>query len=200
MKTSRSRSGRFPIAVVIVSVTLLSACTSPTAKAPIRKGSLTSYHNLEQLDESTWRYINRDRLGSYNRFIVQPVKIVATAYEDRPISEEARRATSEYMREAVVKAISDRYPVVTSASVDTAEIVIYITEAYKSGVQLGLTVEGEIRDSYSGVQVASVVKSELGDRYLGEWWNDTSARQIMDAWAARIREVLDQAHARTGSQ
>jgi hypothetical protein len=194
MKTSRFQSVPLPIALLITSVALLSACTSPTAKAPVRTGSLTTYHNLEQVDESTWRYINRDRLGSYNKFIVQPVKIVAADYEGRPISEEARRAASEYMREAVVKAISDRYPVVTSASLDTAEVVIYITESYKSGVQLGLTVEGEIRDSYSGVQVASVVKSELGDRYLGQWWNDTSARQIMDEWAARIRQVLDEAH------
>lgn len=179
---------------VLGSAVVLSACTSPSAKAPIRQGALSTYHNLEQVDESTWRYVDRARLGSYDKFIVQPVKIVASTYQGRPISDEARRTASDYVREAVVKAISDRYPVVSSASVDTAEIVIYVTEAYKSGVQLGLTIEGEIRDSYSGVQVASVVKSELGERYLGEWWNDTSARQIMDTWATRLRQVLDETH------
>jgi hypothetical protein len=40
-----------------------------------------------------------------------------------------------------------------------------------------------------------VVKSALGEAYLGEWWNKVSAREIMDGWAARLRQTVDEAHA-----
>lgn len=177
---------------LLIGLALLSACSSPTSKAPIRQGALSTYHNLEQVDETTWRYLNRPRLATYQKFIVQPVKVLVRDLEGRTIRDESRRAASEYMRQAVEKALGDRYPLVTSASTDTAEIVITLSEAFKRGTHLGLSVEGEIRDSYSGVQVAAVVKSALGPSYVGEWWNQVSAKQVMDAWAAQLRKTLDE--------
>lgn len=174
---------------------LLPGCSTPAPHAPVRAGTLSTYHNLEKVDDSTSRYVNTQRLASYNRFIVHPVKVVVTRFQGEAISDEARRAASDHFRQAVVHALADRYPVVTEASVDTAELRITVSDAYKEGIQLGLSVEGEILDSYSGVQVAAVVKSALGAAYAGEWWNKVSAREIMDAWAARLRQVLDEAHA-----
>jgi hypothetical protein len=92
---------------------------------------LTTYHNLEKVDASTSRYVNTQRLSSYNKFIVHPVKVVATALDGRPIEDESRRLASEHFRQAVVSALADRYPVVHEASADTAEIRITVSEAYR---------------------------------------------------------------------
>jgi hypothetical protein len=46
----------------------------------------------------------------------------------------------------------------------------------------------------SAVQVVAVVRTELGKDYLGRWWDGHSARELMDAWAQRFRQGVDQAH------
>jgi len=107
-----------------------------------------------------------------------------------------KQKVADYLREAVTKALSDRYPIVTSGGLDVAEIRVAVTEAYKTGNRLGLTVEGEINDSYSTFQAAAVMRTELGEAYLGDWWDGPSAKQIIDAWASRLREVIDIAHSR----
>jgi hypothetical protein len=40
------------------------------------------------------------------------------------------------------------------------------------------------------------MRTEVGEAYVGDWWDGPSAKQIIDAWSARMREAIDLAHKR----
>jgi hypothetical protein len=172
---------------------LLAGCASRTF-TPMQSGFLSRYHHMEKVDDTTWRYINTNRLAIYNKFQISEAKTMVTAYDGKPLSPAAQQKVADYLREAVTKALSDRYPIVTNGGVDVAEIRVAVTDAYKTGNRLSLTVEGEIMDSYSTFQAAAVMRNDLGEAHLGDWWDGPSAKQIMDAWATRLRQVIDIAH------
>lgn len=178
-----------------VGLMLVAGCARHTF-APTRSGFLSHYQHMAKVDDTTWRYINTNRLAIYNKFQITAAKVMVAEYDGRPVSPEGQQKATDYLRAAVSKALSDRYPIVASGGADVAEIRVAITEAYKTGNRLGLTVEGEIIDSFSTVQVAAVMRTELGEIHVGDWWDGPSAKQIMDAWAARLRQAIDIAHGR----
>ena len=162
---------------------------------PVRSGFLTTYRDMEQRDASTWRYLDpNNRMANYSRFVINPVKIMVSEFEGRPVLPEAARAAQEYMRSAMVEAISPRYPVVSAAGVTVGEIRAAITEAFRAGGHVGMALEVELVDSYSGKPIGSAVTAELNRKWSGEEWDDTAIKEIMDDWAARIRLAIDNAH------
>ncbi len=169
---------------------LVTGC-SGTARAPKKSGFLSFYHHLEKVDDTTWRSVTPGRLSLYSKFHITAANCVVTEFDGKPLPPEAQRKVAEYLRESVTKALGDRYPIVTSPGADVGDIRVAITQAYKTGDQLGLTVEGEIVDSYSGYQAAAVMRTELGKLYLGSWWDGPSAKGIIDAWTARLRKAID---------
>jgi len=160
----------------LVAGLVLMGCKTEQAPPP-RSGFLSSYTQMEKVDETTWRWIDpNNRLASYNKFILHPVTVQAEVYEGEKISPETRERVSNYLHEAIVNALADRYPIVSTPSTDTGEIRVGITDATKTGLKLNLCVEGEIQDSYSAVQVASVVASRMGKAHLGSWWDRRTLR------------------------
>lgn len=178
-----------------VCIGLLSGCAGHKA-APVQTGFLTQYHHLAPVDATTSRYVDAQRLGTYNKFKLASVKVLVKDYNGQPITAEQQKAMVDHIRASITSALQDKYPVVETSSTDTAEIRIAITDAYKSGDQLGISVEGEIQDSYSGVQVAAVVRTDLGNIYVGTWWDKTSAKEIVNGWSQRLRQAIDSAHGR----
>jgi hypothetical protein len=174
----------------IASLALLTGCAH-TPNAPTKSGFLYSYAQLKPVDPYTMRYIDAQRLPIYKKFIINPVKIMVTEFDGKPLTAEQRQKASEVVRQSLEKALSDKYPVVTAPGVDVGDIRIAITQAYKKGLQVGFTLEGEIDDSYSAFQAAAVTRSEIGDAYLGSWWDGPSFRMMVEAWAKRVREMLD---------
>jgi hypothetical protein len=166
------------------------------AIAPKQSGFLSHYNKLVKVDDTTWRYINTNRLAIYNKFQITAAKVMVTEFDGKPLSPETQQKVSDYLRESITRAIGGRYPIVPNSGVDVGEIRVAITDAYKSHDQLGLTVEGEIIDSYSTFQVAAVMRTQLGEKYLGSWWDGPSAKQIIDAWSARLGQAIDIAHSR----
>jgi hypothetical protein len=197
MKTNLSKIGITLPAALLASaaLVLVAGCASHTF-APRQSGFLSHYHHMVKVDDMTSRYVDTNRLAIYNKFQITAAKCMVTAYDGKPLSPAAQQKVADYLRDSVTKALSDRYPIVSAGGVDVAEIRVAITDAYKSGNRLGLTVEGEINDSYSTYQAAAVMRTELGDSHLMDWWDGPSAKQIMDAWATRLREVIDIAHGR----
>ena len=180
--------------LIAAGLCVLSACATKTFE-PGRSGYLSHYHHLKKVDATTSRYINVDRLKQYNKFKISSIQILTKAYNGKPITPEQQAKMAAYIRNATVTALGDKYPVVDAPSTDTAELRVAITDVYKTGRQVGITVEGEILDSYSAVQVAAVIRNDLGEVYLGNWWDKTSAREMVDGWAKRLREAIDAAHA-----
>jgi hypothetical protein len=158
-----------------------------------RPSFLSSYNHLQQVDDLNWRYVNPVLLSQCKRFIVDPVKVLVTEFEGKQITEEQRQHTAEFMRQVVIAALSDRYPVVTERGPDVGEIRVALTDAYKTGGKLGLSVQGEILDN-SNTQVAAIMRTELSELYVPDWENKETARQMVGEWAHRLRGILDQAN------
>lgn len=179
----------------IASVCLLTGCASKPYR-PGQSGYLSHYHHMTPVDATTSRYVDSARLTSYNKFKISSVDILTKNYNGQPITPEQQARMANYIRESIITALADKYPIVTAPSTDTAEIRVAITDVYKAGNQVGITLEGEILDSYSAVQVAAVIRNDLGKHYVGDWWDKTSAREMVDGWAKRLRQAIDSAHAR----
>ena len=174
----------------VASVALLAGCKH-SPNAPVQSGFLYSYAKLQKVDEFTWRYMDTTRLPNYKKFMVAPVKITVTEFDGKPVTAEQREKAATFVREALVKSLSEKFPIVTEPGVDVGEVRVAITSAYKKGLQVGFTVEGAIIDSYTTVQAAAVVRSEVGEAYLGSWWDGPSFRLMIEAWAKRVREGIE---------
>ena len=178
--------------IPVVGLLALTACKT-TPQMTSRPDFLSTFSHLQKVDATTWRYVSPVLLGQCNKFIVSPVKVLFTEFEGKPITAEQRQRTSDFVRQAIVKAVSERYPVVSDPGSDVAEIRIAVTEGYRTGGKLGLCVQGEILDN-SNTQVAAVVRTELSELYLPNWENKATARLMVDEWAQRLLKVIDGAH------
>lgn len=195
MKMTLNRlAGGLTAALTLTGLLLLAGCAG-TPLPPKRSGFLYNYSNLKQVDATTWRYVNTNRLALYSKFVIAPVQIKVTEFEGKPVTDEQKTKSAEYVRESLTKALESKgYSVVSGGYGDVGEVRVAITDAYKSGSQIGLTVEGSIVDSASAYQAAAVMKSELADAQLGSWWNGERAREIINRWSERMAEAVVQAH------
>ncbi len=170
----------------------LTACTStPTPEMRNRPGFLSSYDHLRKVDDTTLRYVSLPLLAQCNKFIVSPVKVLFNEYEGKAITAEQRQKTADFVRQAIIQALSPRYPIVTEPGSDVAEIRVAITDVYRTGGKQGVSVEGEIVDN-SNTQVAAVMRTELSELYIPKWEDKPTARQMVQTWAERLRAVIDE--------
>jgi hypothetical protein len=180
--------------IPVAGLLALAACKT-TPQMTNRPDFLSTYNHLEKVDATTWRYVSQPLLANCNKFIVSPVKVLFTEVEGKPITAEQRQRSSDFVRQAVVKGISERYPVVSAPGPGVAEIRIALTESYRTGGKLGLCVQMEILDN-SNTQVAAVVRTELSELYVANWENKSTANQMVEEWAQRLLKVINQAHGR----
>ena len=189
------------IAAVSLVLTMTAACTKQAKKT----GFLSDYSRLDAKDKSL-QYINMKRLGEYSRFMIEPVVVRGT---DVKLDTKTRTDLANYLHNAIVNAIKDRYMIVSQPAADVARVRVAITDIEKSspvlniipqtkltGVGLGgASMEGEVIDSMSNEQIAAVIQSQKGKRLslAGiKKWGD--AKAVMDEWAKRFRKRLDEAH------
>jgi hypothetical protein len=190
IQTCLSCIGAFAVALSF------SGCKTPEAKVPVASGFLTTYRDMEQVDEVTWMRTSPDRrIRRYNSFIIAPVRILVKEFEGEPVRPEGVQEASNYMREALEKALSDRYPVVDDPGADVAELRVAITDAYREKGRVGMALEAEVLDSYSGYPFAAVVTASVDELWYGKKWASVPAKQIMDRWAAGFRNAIDEAKA-----
>lgn len=178
-------------ATAVATTALWCGCkTTPEIRS--RPGTLSSYNHLQQVDDVNWRYVSVG-LDQCTKFIVSPVKILFTEFQGKNITAEQRQRSADFVRQTVAKALSDRYAIVTEPGPDVGEIRLAITDAYRTGGKLGLSVEGEILDN-SNTQVAALMRTELSEYYAPGWEDKATARQMVETWAQRLRQAIDQAH------
>jgi len=181
------------LALIPVAGLLVLAACKTTPQMTVRPDFLSSYDHLRKVDAGNWRYVSPPLLANCNKFMVSPVKVLFNDFEGKPITAEQRQRTSDFVRQTIVKSLSMRYPVVSDPGPDVAEIRIALTEGYRTGGKLGLCVQGEILDN-SNTQVAAVVRTELSELYVPNWENKATAREIVEAWALRLVNLIDEAH------
>lgn len=193
-------------------------CGCATRRAQ-RTGFLSDYSNLKPHSDVSYRYIpSQATIRRYSKFIIDPVVIHfhtgSKAIEERTkgkITEQDITDLKNYMHDAIVDAISDQYGIAYRPGPGVARVRIAVTDLKKANVLMnihpglkllgsglgGASLEAEWIDSQTGEQIAALVESQLGDRLsldgLSEWGD---AKAIMDGWAQRFRQRLDEAHQR----
>jgi len=178
----------------VASLLALEGCKS-TPQMTNRPDFLSSYDHLQKVDNTTWRYVSPPLLANCNKFNVTPVKVLFTEFGGKPITDEERQRSSDFVYQTVSRAISARYPVVADKGPEVGEIRLAVTGAYGTGGKLGLCVEGEILDN-SNTQVAAVLRTEISQYYSPGWEDKATARAMVDEWSKRLVKAIDQAHGR----
>ena len=182
-----------------------------------RTGFLSDYSKLKPYSDVSYRNIpSQATIRRYSKFIIDPIVVHfhtgSKAIEERTkgkIAEQDITDLKNYMHDAIVKAISDRYGIAYRPGPGVARVRIALTDLKKANVLMnihpgskllgsglgGASLEAEWVDSETGEQIAALVESQLGDRLsldgFSEWGD---AKAIMDRWAKRFRQRLDEAH------
>jgi hypothetical protein len=179
-----------PVAALLA----LTACnTTPELKN--RPGFLSTYNHLQQVDPTTWRYVSPVLLGQCNKFFVSPVKVLFNDIDGKPVTAEQRQRSSDFIRQALIQGISQRYPVVMEPGPDVAEVRVALTDAYRKGGKVGLSLEGEILDN-SNTQVGAVMRSEMSELYVANWENRATAKEMVEKWVQRLCQTIDESKRR----
>lgn len=185
-----------PIALLFstsAALCLLAGCASHKFQ-PTRADFLSTYNNLVTIDDTTSRYVNAKRLAMYSEFRITSVQVLVKDYDGQPITAEQQKKIADFVRASLTSALQDKYPVVNAPTGNSADIRIAVTDAYKSGSKMGISIEGEIEDSYSGVQVAAVVRTDLSSSYVGKWGEKAGFRGIVEGWSQNLRQAINSAH------
>ena len=181
-----------------------------------RAGFLSDYSKLQARSDTSLRYMSMRDLSRYSKFIVDPVQAHfhtgSEAIEKRTegkLKEEDLRDLQNYMREAIIKALSNPYEVVSRPGPGVARVRVALTDFKKSEVILnilpagkvsgvglgGATMESEVIDSQTGKQIGALVELQRGSRLsldgLSKWGD---AKGVMDKWAQSLRNRVDEAH------
>lgn len=174
-------------------------------------GFLSDYSHLESVSETTLRYTNpRYDLSDYSKFILDPVVVHFHGEAKKPdISPKELAELRQYMYAAVFNAVLQNYDIVRRPGPGVARIRIALTDIEKSspvmnvvpttklvGVGLGgVSMEAELVDSLTGEQIGAIIESQKGKRLsfkgLSRWGD---AKAVMNGWAKRFKERLDEAH------
>ena len=195
--------------LTLLAIALMVIQCGCSAKLGYHTGFLSDYSMLDRQSDVSYRYIG-PYLGRYSQFIVDPVKIhFHTDSKAGKLSAEDITDMQNYMHAAILSAISDRYSIVYRPGPGVVRVRVALTDLKKSkilqniyptsklmGTGLGgASLEAELVDSRDGTQIGAVVESQLGNRLSLEGlstWGD--AKSVMDGWAKRFRERLDEAH------
>jgi hypothetical protein len=207
---------RNPVSIVfriIIAVLLslgLTAAISCTKRVR-SSGFLTDYSSLELVD-GCMRYIDEEWLGTFSKFIIEPVKVRAyhkQAHGQSMPDKEAMETLINHLHNAMVREIGDRYMIVSQPGPGVARLRVAITDIESSMPVLNLlsrtgltaigagsvTMEAELLDTQSGEQIAAIIEKSTGTRAslssLTDWGD---AKEAMDSWARKFRECLDDAH------
>lgn len=186
-------------------LTMATGCTTPVKKT----GFLSDYSRLEPTKGSL-RYIDMARLSTYSKFIIEPV-IVNLDWKRREFRPDRTtlKSFANYMHNAIVNAIGDRYMIVSQPGPGVAQMRIALTDIETSSPVFnvlphtrlsgeglgGASMEAELLDSQTGEQIGALIEGQKGSRFSFaslEKWGD--AKAVMDDWAKRFRERLDEAH------
>jgi Protein of unknown function (DUF3313) len=191
--------------------TLALASSGCKTAAPAPSGFLSTYSNLQKVDNSTWRYVDAGRLAAYRTFTVAPVRVMVREYWGTTFGPDQQEAIGARFRQKIMSALSSRYEVGGSPGPNTAEVRVAVTQAYRVGNSLAMGVEAEIVDPQTHRQLAAIRGVRVGlpeagfrlgyhnpdaGGYMAAWWNWPSAIQLMDEGAEQIRKLVDEAHRR----
>jgi hypothetical protein len=220
------KSAAVSMAVALILMTA-SGCSKEQTAGKVKKipantefsGFLKTYANLKPIpgmEGEALGYANTDaqkNLHKYIACVIDPVEIyLATNADDAKYSDSTRAAATEYFRAALVKAVSEAYPVVDQPGPLVLRLRAAIVGPVAASDQAadkekGLTnmvnigkvrVELELVDSVTGEEIAALVDKEslgqgveIGATNLTREEKWATARGAFDGWAERVHMFLN---------
>ena len=173
-------------------------------------GFLSDYSRLSSVSDSMLSYVAPTEDFHFTKFIIDPVEVhFHSGAKATGMDLEKLNDLAQYMHTAMYNAIREHYTVVRQIGPDVARIRLALTDIDKSspalnvipqsklmGVGLGgAKMEGEVLHSITGRQLAAVVQSQKGSRLsLSGLTKYGDAKAVMDDWAERLVEKLDEAN------
>lgn len=201
----------FRCAALIGGLALCLSICAGCQSTPKPVGFLSDYSRLTA-EGSNLRYVDKERLAGYSKFLVDPVKIhFHEGAKGRDTDSATLQRLKTALHAAIVENLSSPYSVVSQPGPGVARIRLAITDVNKdtpalnilpqtrlTGVGLGgASMEGELVDSQSGDQIAAVIQSQKGSALsLDGYKKWSSAESVLKAWAKQFRRRLDEAKSR----
>jgi hypothetical protein len=204
------KTGRLLLSGTAVLTALVwGGCKTPPPKP---SGYLSDYSHLQQVNDSTWQYLDKSKLAAYSAFTIAPTKVMVKEYWGTTFTADQQEKLAAVFRQKVTDRLSVHYKVVGTPGPNTAELRAAITQAYRVGNSLALGVEAEVVDPQSRQQLAAIRGVRVGPPEAGfrmglrnptgvggditeAWWNLPSAVTLMDQWADQIRNMVEEARA-----
>jgi len=167
-------------------------------------GFLSDYSNVRKVARKRYCY-QAPTLGRYQRFIIDPVEV--RPYGKSKLTDAESRELAAYLRNAVLHALAGGYEVVPGPGPQVARLRIAITDVRASKWYLNLhpgmkltragageaAIEAEIVDSLTGEQLLALIESQKGNPLeLDMFSKFDDAKDVMRAWAKRLRKRLDE--------
>jgi hypothetical protein len=205
------KTGKLLLSTMVVCAAVLwSGCKTA---APKPSGFLSDYSHLQQVNDSTWQYLDKSRLAGYSAFTIAPVKVMVKEYWGTTFSADQQEKLGAIFRQKITDRLSVHSKVVGTPGANTAEVRAAITQAYRVGNSLALGVEAEIVDPQSHQQLAAIRgvrigppevgfrmgaqnTTGVGGDFMAAWWNLPSAVALMERWADLIRDLAEEARGR----
>ena len=197
--------------IIWLALVLVSGCAAPKI-AP--SGFLSDYRKLQPDPgdkEVQWWERSGVQWQKYRRLILDPVETrVDRSKATREISQEEIDNLADHLRQAEVKAVQDRYPVVNEPGSDVLRIRAALTHLKPvSGALNVLTtaavfmpidvgeaaVEAQFIDSQSAEILAELTVSSRGSMMdlTGVWTRWSQVESTFEDWARKLRAALDEA-------
>jgi len=159
----------------------------------------------------------KKNLRGYFAITVDPVEVyIATDADEKQVSDDARIALTNYFQHALIRAVSDAFPVIDRpgpltlrlrtalVGVDVGRQIAGASNPQSQERPLNIEkvgVEMELVDSETGERIAAMVDraslgagAEVGAADFSRAEKFAAAKEAFDEWASRVRTFLDSAH------
>src|SRR5262245_6884428 len=160
-------------------------------------------------------------LRAYFAIVVDPIDVyIATDADESKLPDTSRRTLANYFHYALVRAVSDAFPVVDTpgplvlrlraaligvdvgGQVAAGDVPAETSKPLERAVNIGkVGVEMELVDSQSGERIAAMVDksnlgagAEVGAVNFSRMEKFAAAKEAFDEWASRVRQFLDAEH------
>jgi Protein of unknown function (DUF3313) len=229
---------------VVLTIALAMACSrAPKPAAESKQGAkkipagqefsgfLKDYSALKpnpKLEGNALTYASPDaqkNLRAYFAIVVDPIEVyIATDADESKLPDTSRRTLANYFHYALVKAVSEAFPVVDApgplvlrlraaligvdvgGEVAAGDVPAETSKPLERAVNIGkVGVEMELIDSQTGDRIAAMVDksnlgagAEVGAVNFSRMQKFAAAKEAFDEWASRVRQFLDAEHELTG--
>ncbi len=211
--------------VFTLAILLVSGCASHKMKEAQETGFLRDYSQLKpgENEEAVLVYLKPGaNFRAYDKIMIDPVEVwYSPDVEYKGIQPDQLKELTDYFHEAMVKAVSDAYPVVDQPGPGVLRLRAAITDVIpgkpvrgtltsilppgiviSTGVKMvkgtygsvGQTaIEVELLDSRTYERLGAAVDRRAGTKapFRGEW---KDAKGAFDYWAQKLRQRLDVWH------